>query len=106
MAALARLPHVHCKLSGLLTELTDPDRRDPLPALRSIFDQLLDWFGPERLIWGSDWPVLTLAASWHEWRNLTDLLLSGLSRSERTAIMRHNGARFYAVADQPIATSN
>ncbi|KGJ04646.1 amidohydrolase [Paracoccus halophilus] len=98
MAALAAIPHVHCKLSGLLTELSPEELRDPLPALRPILARLLDWFGPERLIWGSDWPVVTLAASYDEWRDLTQALLADLSPSERAAIMGGNAARFYGLA--------
>ncbi|EAR52571.1 Amidohydrolase family superfamily protein [Oceanicola granulosus HTCC2516] len=98
MAALARLPHVRCKLSGLLTELSEAERADPLPALQAILERLLDWFGPERLMWGSDWPVLTLAASWQTWRELTDRLLAPLSERERRAILHDNAAGFYGVA--------
>lgn len=97
LRALARLPHVHCKLSGLLTEFSPEMLEDPLGELRPIFDRLIDWFGPERLIWGSDWPVLTLAAGYAEWRSLTQELLSGLSAGEQAAIMAGNAARFYGV---------
>ena len=63
MQTLAANARIRCKLSGLLTELSPEERRDPLPALRAIVVPLLDWFGPDRLIWGSDWKVLTIAAS-------------------------------------------
>lgn len=98
MEALARLPQVHCKLSGLLTELSEQERADPLPALQDIFGQLLDWFGPDRLMWGSDWPVLTLAASWKEWRALTETLLAPLSDGDRDAILHRTAAEFYGVS--------
>ncbi len=97
MQALAALPHVHCKLSGLLTELSEAERADPLPPVRAIVDKLLDWFGAERLIWGSDWPVLTLAAGWSDWRALTEALLEGLPEADRAAILGGNAARFYGV---------
>jgi L-fuconolactonase len=64
MAGLATLPNVHCKLSGLLTEAGE--RRDAA-AVRPYADTLLGLFGPERLIWGSDWPVLRLAADYGDW---------------------------------------
>lgn len=98
MTALARHRHVHCKLSGLLTELPPAVLTDPLPALRAVFDPLLDAFGPDRLIWGSDWPVLTLATSHADWLALTEVLLAGLTPAERAAIMGGNAARFYGVA--------
>lgn len=64
MAGLAALPNIHCKLSGLLTEAGD--RRDAA-AIRPYADILLELFGPERLIWGSDWPVLKLAGDYEGW---------------------------------------
>lgn len=97
MRRLATLPHVHCKLSGLLTELAPQELRQPLPALQAIFRPLLDWFGPDRIVWGSDWPVLTLAASYDEWRDLTDELLLPLTDAERRAVLSANAARFYGI---------
>jgi L-fuconolactonase len=64
IAALAELPQVHCKLSGLLTEAGD--RRGD-SALRPYVDHLVASFGANRLMWGSDWPVLTLAGSYAAW---------------------------------------
>lgn len=98
LRALAGLPHVHCKLSGLLTEFSSEMLREPRAALRPILERLLDWFGPRRLIWGSDWPVLTLAAGYGEWRALCEELLGALSPDETAAIMGGNAARFYGVA--------
>jgi L-fuconolactonase len=92
MHRLARYPNVFCKLSGLLTE-AGPDWQagDILPAMRA----LLDTFGPVRLIWGSDWPVMTLAGRYEEWVGLCDDALSGLSADERSAIYRRNAIAFY-----------
>lgn len=97
MRVLARDERIHCKLSGLLTELSPAELDAPEPRLREIFEQVLDWFGPERLIWGSDWPVLTLAASYDRWQALTDTLLSPLSAGERQAILGGNARRFYDI---------
>ena len=98
MKTLAAIPHVHCKLSGLVTELSPGQQRDPLPALRAIVAPLLDWFGPDRLLWGSDWPVVTLAATYADWRALTEDLLGDLTAAERAEILGGNAARFYGVA--------
>jgi L-fuconolactonase len=99
MTALAALPHVHCKLSGLLTELPashlDPDTA--FATIRPAFDTVLRLFGPDRLVWGSDWPVLTLAAPHEVWEQMTDRLLEGLTDSERTAILGGNAIRFYGL---------
>ncbi|MGI2034462.1 amidohydrolase family protein [Rhizobium panacihumi] len=63
MLRLAELPNVSCKLSGLLTEAGDQDPR----ALRPYIETILELFGPERVIWGSDWPVLLLAGCYGSW---------------------------------------
>ncbi|MDO5614336.1 MAG: amidohydrolase family protein [Paracoccus sp. (in: a-proteobacteria)] len=97
MRALAADSRIFCKVSGLLTELPRDALADPLPHLRAVFDRLLGWFGPERLIWGSDWPVLTLAAPFAQWAGLTDALLADLSGTERGGILGGNAARFYGV---------
>ncbi|MDR6625804.1 amidohydrolase family protein [Caulobacter segnis] len=64
MSRLAALPQVHCKLSGLLTEAR-PDQ--PPEAITPYVDRLIALFGPDRLMWGSDWPVVDLAADYAAW---------------------------------------
>jgi L-fuconolactonase len=91
---------VHCKLSGLLTECTGAPRAGGdagLAALQPVVDELLQCFGPDRLIWGSDWPVLELAAGYGDWILLSDRLLAGLGERERAAIWHDNAVRFYAL---------
>ncbi len=96
MAALASETNSWCKLSGLVTEAA-PDWT--VDDLRPYVDHLLNTFGPSRLIWGSDWPVCTLASSYERWLETTDLLLSQLSSSERDAVMGGNAARAYNLRD-------
>jgi L-fuconolactonase len=95
IAALARRAQVSCKLSGLVTEAaaawTTAD-------LRPYVDHLLEHFGPSRLIWGSDWPVVNLAGGFRRWSSATAELLGGLSDAERAAIMGDNARRFYGLA--------
>jgi L-fuconolactonase len=67
IAALAAQPNVFCKLSGLLTE-TAPGQ-SPM-ALAPYVAHLVAAFGPARLMWGSDWPVLDLAGDYAAWRRL------------------------------------
>ncbi len=100
MRALARDPRIHCKLSGLMTELSAEELRNPEPRLRFFFRRIFDWFGPERLLWGTDWPVLTLAASHQQWLDWTESLLSDLTESERQAILGGNARRFYGLLPQ------
>ena len=94
IARLAALPQVCCKLSGLVTEAGadwDVDR------LRPYVDHLLASFGPRRLIWGSDWPVLTLAADYARWLAACAALLDGLAEADRQAVFGLNAQRFYRI---------
>lgn len=100
MAELSGHPHLCCKLSGLLTELPAELRTTPkaaAEALRPTIDSLLTWFGPDRLIWGSDWPVLTLAAPFAFWDEVTARLLDGLGEAQRAAILGGTAASFYGI---------
>ncbi|MCZ3374357.1 amidohydrolase family protein [Rhizobium sp. AG207R] len=99
MRALSRSPRIHCKLSGLLTEFSREELLNPKHVLDAIFGQLLDWFGPHRLMWGSDWPVLTLAASYEDWIGYTQELLDHLSPAEREAIMGGTAIHFYGLTE-------
>jgi L-fuconolactonase len=92
LAAIARHTSAHCKLSGLVTEAGSNWTVD---ALRPYVDHLLECFGPQRVLWGSDWPVATLAASYAAWSTATDALLGGLSSAEQEAIRGRNAWRFY-----------
>ncbi len=101
MAALAALPHVACKISGLLTELSPADRTSraqSIDCLRPVVDALLGWFGPGRLMWGSDWPVLTLAGGYDDWVAVSDALLGPLSADEHAQVLHGTAQRFYGIA--------
>ena len=83
-----RYPQVACKFSGLLTEA-------PASAgaaeLRPVWNHLLYCFGPERLMWGSDWPVLNLASDYATWVGVADSLIGELAarRAGRSVLARH-----------------
>lgn len=87
-----------CKLSGLVTEAA-PDWR--VDDLRRYVDWLLERFGPDRLFWGSDWPVVELAGGFERWHVATHELLAALSDDERFAILGGNAARFYRLDPAP-----
>lgn len=94
IARLAALPQVCCKLSGLVTEAGpgwDVDR------LRPYVDHLLACFGPQRLIWGSDWPVLNLASDYALWLAASAALLDHLDAPAKHAIFGLNARRFYRI---------
>jgi L-fuconolactonase len=92
LAALARLPQVHCKLSGLVTEAGGAWN---VERLRPYVEHILDAFGPGRVIWGSDWPVLHLAANYAQWIAASETLLAGLDGAARDDIFGLNAVRFY-----------
>lgn len=99
LAALAAQGSMHCKLSGLLTELPAPlhNPDQAYRALKPVVDLVIDLFGPSRIMWGSDWPVLTLAADYANWQAFTDILLVGLSVGEKADILGNTARRFYGL---------
>lgn len=94
MAELARGTSVLCKLSGLATEAAPGWT---VEDLRPYADRLIELFGPDRLIWGSDWPVLNLNGDYAGWHRAALSLLSGLGEAERAAVMGGNAIRFYGL---------
>jgi L-fuconolactonase len=94
IARLAALPQVCCKLSGLVTE-AGPGWN--ALRLRPYVDHLLACFGPQRLIWGSDWPVLNLASDYAGWLAASAALLDHLDAPDRHAIFGLNARRFYRI---------
>ena len=95
MRYLARTTNWFCKLSGLVTEANH--RQWELDDLRPYVDHLLTCFGPRRLIWGSDWPVVNLAGGYAAWREATMILLGGLSAEDQAAVLGGNAMRFYGL---------
>jgi L-fuconolactonase len=93
IAALAELPNVSCKLSGLVTEAGDAWRPGDL---RPYVEHLLATFGPQRVLWGSDWPVVNLAADYPRWFDLADTL-AGLAGDERAGLLGGNAVRVYGI---------
>jgi len=92
---LADHPRVVCKLSGLVTEAGpawSPHK------LGTYVDHLLDCFGPKRLLWGSDWPVVNLAGGYHRWVRATEQILAGIPDGDRIAILGDNARRFYGLS--------
>jgi L-fuconolactonase len=88
-----------CKLSGLLTEARPED------GVESWVRHVLDVFGPERVLWASDWPVLELAGSYERWWQLSRDITAAFSESERQAIFGGNACREYRLAARDGTTS-
>ena len=89
---LAEHPNIVCKLSGLVTEAA-PDWQ--IADLRQAADHVLACFGPRRLLWGSDWPVVNLAGGYARWFAAAGALLADLSPDEKADIFGGNAARIY-----------
>ncbi|MFC4992498.1 amidohydrolase family protein [Rubritalea tangerina] len=90
---MAKRDHLVCKISGLVTEVRDASWDNALMA--RYFDVLLDAFGPDRLMFGSDWPVSLLASSYTRWKDCVTQHLSQLSQDEQSAIFTKTATRFY-----------
>ena len=88
------LKHVYCKMSGILTEDGPNWTRD---RLRPYFEAIIDVFGPDRLVFGSDWPVVNLVADYSSWIETLNQALGGLTRADQQKIWADNGERFYGV---------
>jgi L-fuconolactonase len=90
---LARYPNMHCKLSGLATEA---DHRNWTEAqLFPYIDTALQAFGPDRLLYGSDWPVCLQATTPARWIGVLERALTGCSREELRKIFRDNANVLY-----------
>ncbi len=92
LAAVAAFPHVRCKFSGLVTEAAPGA---PLDALRPYAEELVRLFGAQRLIFGSDWPVLTTRQDYATWWDWAHALLAQLTPAERDAVFGTNASAFY-----------
>ena len=81
-----------CKLSGLVTEA---NKDWTVEDLRPFADHVLSTFGPERVMWGSDWPVCQRRASYDAWCEAADALTAHLDEAAREAVFGGTAARFY-----------
>jgi L-fuconolactonase len=95
--AAAKYPNVFCKLSGMVTEADWSGWT--VNDLRPYVSAALDAFGPERLMFGSDWPVCELAATYGQVKEALSDALGPLSGSERNRIFGETAAQFYSQQD-------
>ena len=93
---LAALPHVICKLSGISAYCAPGSASTA--TLRPWVDHVLASFGPERMLWGSDWPVVNLGAGLPGWTSITAEVLADLSVAERHAIAQGTARRVYRLS--------
>jgi L-fuconolactonase len=95
MAELAKRENIlGVKISGMVTEVLDPEIDEP--TLRAYFEETLTLFGPDRVMFGTDWPVCLLRVdSYQAWTDMMRGFVSGLSTDEQDAILNDNAVRCY-----------
>jgi L-fuconolactonase len=90
---VAQIPGMHCKLSGLVTEADHGVWKSD--DLKPYVEGALEWFGAERMMIGSDWPVCLLAASYRQALDAYQELLGGLNEGEQRRTLADNAINFY-----------
>jgi L-fuconolactonase len=95
LRAIARDSGAVCKLSGLVTEAGDGWTAE---QLKPFVEVLIEAFGPARLMWGSDWPVVNEAGGYAAWRAAAEALTAQLSADERALVFGGTAAAFYGIA--------
>ena len=93
MTELASLPNVVCKVSGLVTEAKWHEWKTQ--DFKVYVDHLIEIFTPQRLMFGSDWPVATLGGSYAQVINLAEELTSGFSEGENDDFWSGTAIRAY-----------
>jgi L-fuconolactonase len=99
MRRLAAMPHVVCKLSGLVTEVVGPGVDEA--QLHACLDQALAWFGAHRLMFGSDWPVCLLKEPYAEVYSIVQRWAARLGADEQQALWGGTAARCYGLQADP-----
>ncbi len=92
---LSQIDNVACKLSGVLAYCKPGDAT--LEAVRPYVMHCIECFGPDRCVWGSDWPVCEMTSGLPEWIAITRKLLAPLSAAEQKKILHDNAVRIYRV---------
>jgi len=93
LANVAECHNVFIKLSGLLTEA--PQGQVNVDVIHPYFDHIIAVFGPSRIMWGSDWPVIKLNGDYDTWVSLTKSLLKNHSFDDKCKIWADNARNFY-----------
>lgn len=93
---LSQNPNVYCKISGLLTEADWYHWTET--QIFNCFDVVFEHFGPNRICYGSDWPVVEVSRPYADWFNLVSKYVANLNQVERRAIFEDNARRFYKLS--------
>jgi L-fuconolactonase len=93
MKEIARCPNVYCKLSGLFTEAK---WKEWSPAeFYPYLDVVFEAFGTERLLYGSDWPVILLSGMYVQWKSLLEKYMENFDKEDKEKVFGRNAVRFY-----------
>jgi L-fuconolactonase len=95
MQALANRPNVICKISGIIARVTPGWRT---ATLAPTVNHCLDVFGPDRVVFGGDWPVCTLGASYRDWATALREIIADRSERDQRKLLHDNAERFYGLA--------
>lgn len=95
LRALAAFPNLTAKLSGITTYCAPGTAT--LATIKPYVDHLIDCFGPARILWGSDWPLVNIRSTLPDWLTLTRTLIADLSPTERAAIAHGTAKRVYGL---------
>ncbi len=95
MNEISKNENVYCKLSGLLTEAEWEkwNEKDLYPYLDAVFES----FGTERLLFGSDWPVMLLSGTYAKWKNLLKKYMEHFSEQQKQKVFGENAIKFYSL---------
>lgn len=90
---IAQNENVFCKVSGLITEAkwNEWDEKDLYPYLDAVFES----FGTDRILFGSDWPVMLLSGDYRKWKNLLENYIKQFSEKEKQNVFGKNAIKFY-----------
>jgi L-fuconolactonase len=95
LKSISVFPNVYCKVSGMITEASWDQWK--INDLRPYFEVALELFGPDRLMFGSDWPVCQLAGGYEAWWNTFQQLIEPISPTEQQKIRVLNAQQFYDI---------
>ena len=95
MAAIAAMPNVVCKVSGVLANVADGWT---VAQVRPYVEYVIDTFGWDRVVWGSDHPVVTNFATLTSWVGATREIIAGASPLEQEKLLHRNAARVYRLS--------
>jgi predicted TIM-barrel fold metal-dependent hydrolase len=96
ISALAKRPNIICKISGIVARM-QPGNWTPADLAPTV-NHCLDAFGPDRVIFGGDWPVCTLGASYAEWASALREIIRDRSEKDQRKLLHDNAQRFYGLS--------